>query len=223
VRSFFLAGIVALNHDLRVAAALAAHLPRRARKKLAVRDRLLAEARRLFRAHGLAGAGVADIAEAADVAPGTFFNYFASKDALVAELTTHALDPLVALLEGPGEAGPRVAAFFERAPEALAPAYAELGDLFRPLLRRAATPPPELDPLAGLRQAWSRLLFEAQREGAVRRDVEAAYLAELVVGALHAALVEALRDPRYPLARRLAQLAAFVAAGLELRDSPPRR
>jgi AcrR family transcriptional regulator len=210
------------------AAACAPTLPRRERKKLAVRERLLVEARRLFLARGVAGAGVAEIADAADVAPATFFNHFASKDALLAALTARALDPLLALLEPPrpgepADAAARVAGFFERAPAALAPVRAELGDLLLALVRRAALPPPGLDPLEPLRRAWSRVLFDAQRAGALRLDVEAAFLADVVVGALHGALAQALCEPRYPLELRLAQLGRFVAGGLGLRApaSPP--
>ena len=204
------------------AVAYAPSLPRRARKKLAVRERLLAEARRLLLAQGVAGTGVAEIAEAADVAPATFFNHFASKDALLAALTARAFEPLAALVEAsraahPADPAAQVASFFSGAAGALEPARAELGDLLLALVRRAATPPPGLDPLEPLRHAWSRLLFEAQRQGALRGDVEAAFLADLVVAALRGALAEALRDPRYPLARRLAQLGAFVAGGLGLR------
>ena len=96
----------------------------RARKKLAVRERLLAEARRLLLAQGVAGTGVAEIAEAADVAPATFFNHFASKDALLAALTARAFEPLAALVEAsraahPADPAAQVASFFSGAAGAL--------------------------------------------------------------------------------------------------------
>jgi AcrR family transcriptional regulator len=202
------------------APALAPALPRRARKKLAVRERLLAEARRLLLARGIAGCGVAEIAEAADVAPGTFFNHFPSKDALVAELTALAFEPLVALMESPSRAtaaaSERIAAFFTGAPSALERSRVAFGELLAPLVLRAAAPASGHDPLEPLRRAWSRLLFDAQRAGLLRADVEAALLAEFAVAAIHAALVHALREPASALPLRLVQLRAFLAGGLGL-------
>ncbi len=195
--------------------------PRRERKKQAVRECLLAEARRLFVARGIDGTAVADITEAADVAAGTFFNYFSGKDELVAELAAGVFEPLVSALERTGgDAAGRVAAFFGEASVGLADARAQLGELMVALVRASVACDAPVDPLAALRRAWSRLLFDAQRRGEVRADAEAAYLAELVIGAFAAALLHWLRDPRYPLERRMAQLAEFVAGGLGTPRAP---
>lgn len=53
---------------------------RRERKKLATRQALHEAAFALAEAHGLAGVTIDTIAERADVAPRTFFNYFACKE-----------------------------------------------------------------------------------------------------------------------------------------------
>jgi len=49
------------------------------------RDAVLAAAIRCFAAHGLAGAGMRDIARAVGLTEGTLYHYFPSKDALIAE------------------------------------------------------------------------------------------------------------------------------------------
>jgi AcrR family transcriptional regulator len=54
--------------------------------KLATRDRILAAAAKLFAKDGWEGTTTRDIAGAADVATGTLFNYFSSKEAVVAAL-----------------------------------------------------------------------------------------------------------------------------------------
>jgi AcrR family transcriptional regulator len=59
--------------------------------RAATRDRILAAASKLFRKNGWEGATTRDIAVAAEVATGTLFNYFQSKEAIVAVLVADAL------------------------------------------------------------------------------------------------------------------------------------
>jgi AcrR family transcriptional regulator len=54
----------------------------RARKKQQTRERIAEAARRLFLEHGFERVTVAMVARAADVAPGTVFNYFPTKEDL---------------------------------------------------------------------------------------------------------------------------------------------
>lgn len=56
---------------------------RRDRNKLKTRARILDAARQLFTERGVAGTTIEDLAELADVARATFFNYFPSKTAVV--------------------------------------------------------------------------------------------------------------------------------------------
>ena len=48
-------------------------------------ERILHEASRLFREHGLSGVSVGDLMQAADLTHGSFYNHFKSKQALVGE------------------------------------------------------------------------------------------------------------------------------------------
>ncbi|HSJ55538.1 MAG TPA: helix-turn-helix domain-containing protein, partial [Anaerolineae bacterium] len=73
-------------------------LSRRERKKLETRQALLVAALDLFRAKGYDAATVEEITEKADVAKGTFFNYFASKEAMLGELALWSVEQLRATL-----------------------------------------------------------------------------------------------------------------------------
>lgn len=70
------------------------NLSRRERKKRETRRRLMEAALRLFREHGYADTTVEQIAEAADVAKSTFFNYFETKEAILPALVEWRLQQL---------------------------------------------------------------------------------------------------------------------------------
>jgi TetR/AcrR family transcriptional regulator, transcriptional repressor for nem operon len=55
------------------------------------RERILAEAARLFREHGLSGVGVDALTEAAGLTHGSLYSQFGSKERLAAEAFGHAL------------------------------------------------------------------------------------------------------------------------------------
>jgi AcrR family transcriptional regulator len=61
-----------------------------AEAKIETRERILAAAARLFARNDWDGATTRDIAEAAGIATGTLFNYFQSKEAVVASLMAEA-------------------------------------------------------------------------------------------------------------------------------------
>src|SRR3977135_1732145 len=62
-------------------------LSRRERKKEETRERIFKAACKLFRDKGCESTTIDDIAEKADVAKGTFFNYFPRKEAVLGYLS----------------------------------------------------------------------------------------------------------------------------------------
>ena len=74
-----------------------------AETKELTRKRILAAARRLFAGDGYGPTTTRDIARAAGVASGTLFNYFPTKEAIVACLATDAMADALAQI-GPGAA-----------------------------------------------------------------------------------------------------------------------
>ena len=73
-------------------------LSRRERKKQQNRQRLLDCAIDLFQTQGFDKTTVDDIAEAADVSRGTFFNYFPTKEHLLDDIGDAALDDFSGML-----------------------------------------------------------------------------------------------------------------------------
>src|SRR5438045_3485534 len=65
---------------------------RRRRRSAAIRERLFRASLELFAQKGFAETTVEDITQAADVGKGTFFNYFPTKEYLLAELVELRLD-----------------------------------------------------------------------------------------------------------------------------------
>jgi AcrR family transcriptional regulator len=63
-----------------------------AEAKAATRDRILLAATQLFESKGFEATTTRDIAQAAQIATGTLFNYFATKEAIVTQLVADALD-----------------------------------------------------------------------------------------------------------------------------------
>ena len=122
---------------------------RRERKKLATRQALRIAALELVAERGLADVTVEDIAEAADVATRTFFNYFPSKEAAVIGLDPDRVVRMSAqVLSRPPEETPLQAvraALVEHA-EAIEAEIDDLGEGRGPWLRRlcAVRADPEL-------------------------------------------------------------------------------
>lgn len=68
------------------------------------RQDILQAAARLYREHGLAGIGVAEVTRGAGLTHGGLYRHFASKDVLVQEACARAFDWSMAALDEPGQA-----------------------------------------------------------------------------------------------------------------------
>ncbi|MEO6028353.1 MAG: TetR/AcrR family transcriptional regulator [Candidatus Binatia bacterium] len=200
---------------------------RRERKKRELRSRIYQTAQTLFLSQGFEATTVEQIAAAADIAPATFFNHFQSKNALLGEMTTEVFAHLQALIEQyllrPGSAQERLVAFAERAASDAQAARGVARDVVMELMRTRARPvdtPPYLErifiPIA-------KTLRDGQASGEVRDDLDATFLAEMVLGALNAPFINWMNDPNYPLEQRLRQAAVFVGEAMRPTTPRPRR
>jgi AcrR family transcriptional regulator len=75
------------------------NMSRRERKKLETKANILGAARHLFEEKGFDNTSIEEITEKADVAKGTFFNYFNSKDGLMAGISEEEVDDILFYVE----------------------------------------------------------------------------------------------------------------------------
>jgi AcrR family transcriptional regulator len=140
------------------------------RHKKRTRRHLLQVADRLFREQGFEATTVEEVAHAADVAKGTFFNYFETKESLLLHLLAQQIDEALTTLPGEGEPAPtRLRLTLKTAWDALAP--------YRHLMRHAilqnVRPPkePAATKTQRMKNALIHLLRQGQEEGTIRQDI----------------------------------------------------
>jgi AcrR family transcriptional regulator len=169
-------------------------LPRMARRKLATRQRIVREAIELFGRQGFDGTKIEDIVVRADVAKGTFFNYFPRKEALLTHLIEQRLSAAVAntadLLRVAIPVRDKLLDLYAEA----ASGHEEDAVGTRALLAEEATrvlSPASLDDLAA---RWSLLVRglvdQGLRSGEIRRGLKPAQAA-LVLNAVYTAVLRA--------------------------------
>jgi AcrR family transcriptional regulator len=197
---------------------------RRERKKRELRARIYETARQLFLERGFEATTVAEIAEAADVAQGTFFNHFSSKQDVLAEITSEVSDHLHGMVDEqlarPVSTLERIAGFSDSVAEQLIQTRALARDVVLELMRTGARPGEAYPYLSGVYEPFTAVVREGQRRGEVRGDLDAAFLAEIVVGALNVSVTHWLVDPDYPLEERMRQTAAFLTEAIQPRTPP---
>lgn len=155
-------------------------LGRRERKKEETKQRIFLAAVKLFNDKGFDSTTVDEIAEAADVSKGTFFNYFPRKEALVEYLAEENLEVAEAAAAAPqASASEKIRAIYD----AMAASYEENPELSRTLMKSAAGR--LCCPAQG--GAWQRfelLAVQIIREGQARGEFRASQDAHAVHGAL---------------------------------------
>jgi AcrR family transcriptional regulator len=154
---------------------------RRERRRVETRERLFRAALDLFARRGFLETTVEDITEAADVGKGTFFNYFPTKEHVLATFGAQRIAAVERGLER-AQTGPVLPVLEELASD-LAGQSRESPALLRAIYAAHASCAPVRAELQQRLKAGRRLLariFElAQDRGEVRRDMSASELARL--------------------------------------------
>lgn len=155
---------------------------RRERRRVEIHDRLYSAALQLFAERGYLETTVEDITEAADVGKGTFFNYFPTKEHVLATFGAERIAVIERALER-ARKGPVLPVLAELTGNLVGQSR-ESPALLRAIFAAHASCAPvraefgkRLETARGLMQ---RIFVLAQESGEIRRDLSAAELARLV-------------------------------------------
>ncbi|MGE3269762.1 MAG: TetR/AcrR family transcriptional regulator [Chloroflexota bacterium] len=152
---------------------------RQAARREATRDQLISAAAALFAARGYEATTVDDIVREADLAKGTFYYHFKSKEELVVIMARLALGEAVSLMQARiAEGWPPITALRSFFQEAAAAAERDR-DLSRVFIKQSLTAPPPAwqgTPLPSFRAAATLGVTAAQEAGNLRSDRGAAEL-----------------------------------------------
>jgi AcrR family transcriptional regulator len=196
---------------------------RRERKRRQMRTRIYDVARELFQEQGFDATTIEQIAERADISPATFFNHYQSKGGVMALMTSEIADHVGHLVEqhldGPGSIRARLAGLAEDAARQIGETHQVARDVMLELVRTEGRPENTSPYLTRVHDPLRGMLEEGQRSGEVRSDEDAAFLAEMVLGALNTALTNWLADPNYPVAERLPRAAHFICDAIGAHES----
>ena len=192
----------------------------RERKKLRTRSAIQREALRLFHAQGFEETTIEDIAEAVEISPSTFFNYFPSKEDVVFE---DELDPLVLAAFDAQPAGTNPV---RRLRMAMRDVFGRLTPEQDRMMRdrmqlMAATPELRgamLSQFASIVDQLAHLL--APRMGRERDDFVVHNLSGAVLGVLLAAMLAIADNPKADMFRIVDDALAHLEAGLPLDWKP---
>ncbi len=188
----------------------------RERKKIRTRALIQEEALRLFLVKGFEATTVEEIARAAEISPGTFFNYFQTKEDVVFQ---DDLDPVLteAIQAEPASLGP-VAALREAIHKVYARLTPEQNMIFRRRLELIAANPTLR--AAFLNQSADQLdqivAVVAQHAGRSSNDFAVRNLAGALLGVMIATFFSAAKDPDVDLLDLADQALAHLEAGLPL-------
>lgn len=196
---------------------------RRERHRAEIRERLFRAALRLFAERGYLETTVEDITEAADVGKGTFFNYFPTKEHVLATFGAERIAAIERALEE-AKKGPALPAL-RRMSVDLAGLWAESPELLRAIYSAHASCTPVRAELHKRLQVGRRLIAEiftlAQERGEVRRDLPAAELARLTQMTMFGITLAWAMNPDSSLRATSEQVWDLFASSL-LADEKPR-
>jgi len=195
---------------------------RRERHKVEIRDRLFRAAIKLFGTRGFTATTVEHITEAADVAKGTFFNYFPTKELLLTDLIDRRLDILRAAREEAQQGRLPLRDVLRRLLRSLMAEPGRSRSMARCVLLGALGGEPVENVVQQIMTKGQEILSEVmdigQRRGEIRGDWPADELARLFQQSFYGVLYLQALHPNLNLPNCLETTFALYWAGVEVRD-----
>ena len=201
----------------------------REQRKLDRRAAILAAARAAFAQKGFAGASIIEIARACDIADGTVYKYFASKQELLLHVMQQFYEGLIADVEAGIAQQPTLSARLRFLVRRQIEAFVEDEDLCRLFIREVRTADDYPDsPLHDLNRRYTsivvRILEAGIAAGAVRADIEPRLVRDVLYGAIeHIAWKKVSRGGRLRIEQTTDQLLGIVLGGIAPRAGPAHR
>jgi AcrR family transcriptional regulator len=180
------------------------------RRKLEVREKILAAAFELFLSEGVATTTIEEICERADVANRTFFNHFATRQDMVRALAQRRLDNLhdVVFARGAQPIPERIIGVFDD----IAAALLGSGETYRELIgEMLATSGYGIQRGFNLHDTFVELVKEGVARGEVSARHDAETLADIIVGALSGGILNWTVEETYSLETNLHNLGVALA------------
>jgi AcrR family transcriptional regulator len=191
-------------------------LSRRERKKERTRQEIYRAAMELFVARGYDAVTVEDICEAADVAKGTFFLHFPTKDALLLEYGKEAARELAELLDSHhGGATVALQKILSSLAERATRHAAIVQLLARELLARPAALANVTEQTRDLSYLLAEIVERGQTAGELRRDIDPRLASAIITASYFAIVGEwARRGGKFELASAIQQSLNVVLNGM---------
>ena len=185
----------------------------RAEKKNKLRGRILANAIQLFKERGFDGVTIHDIIGQLEISQATFFNYFPSKDALLAQAAEDTVLRYQEMLEHEVLSDAPTAEKIHRLLEAMGRGLQADKRFYRTLFSVLHLGNVKAERI--LSDLSAALLRQGQQRGEIRRDYDPHELADILIGTYYAVIVRWLHgDGTQPLVERLHRGAAIFLSGV---------
>jgi AcrR family transcriptional regulator len=197
---------------------------RRERKKQELRERIVDAADTLIAEHGLAQTTVDQIAELADIAQTTFFNYFPTKAAVVDALVERLIDQFNEVVDQAHGADSSIAHKIETLFRMSADLTEGQHRVLRDVIAEAVRTPRHHheQSLSRMRDLFTGDIAAAQERGEARDDSSAESLADAVLGLYVSVVLFWSTDAAYPVADRLRSSAQLAIDLIAPRTTSPR-
>ena len=188
---------------------------RRERKKQETRQRLLEVAWELFRQKGYEQTTVEDITEAADVAKGTFFNYFAAKEQVLGAIAAWRIDLVGSRALAATDVPEGSVARIKVVMKAMADEFGPDGELARHFFVARIGAPMRHKSAHHLGHFLLDLVVQGQRNGEIRDDLPPELVTRLLLTCLFYNLIRWCNDPAGgPLAEQVLYAVDALLEGL---------